>query len=53
MVWTDELEKALLKLKKTVVTDTLLVYPDLTKEFEIRTDASDYQLQPFIKMVSQ
>jgi hypothetical protein len=27
-----------------VVADTLLAYPDFSKEFEIHTDASDYQL---------
>jgi hypothetical protein len=27
-----------------VVTDTMLVYLDFSKEFEIHTDASDYQL---------
>jgi hypothetical protein len=31
-------------MKKMVVTDMLLSYPDFSKEFEIHTDASDYQL---------
>jgi hypothetical protein len=44
IIWTDELEKAFLQLKKMVVTDTMLVYPDFSQEFEIHTDASDYQL---------
>jgi Reverse transcriptase (RNA-dependent DNA polymerase). len=44
IVWTDESEKASLQMKKMVVTDTMLAYPDFSKEFEIHTDASDYQL---------
>jgi hypothetical protein len=44
IVWTDELEHAFLCIKKMVVADTLLVYPDFSKEFEIHMDASNYQL---------
>jgi hypothetical protein len=43
IVWTDELEQAFLQMKKMVIADTLLAYPDFSKEFEIHTDASDYQ----------
>jgi hypothetical protein len=49
IIWTDDLEKAFLQLKKMVVTDTMLVYPDFSKEFEIHTDASDYQLGATIR----
>jgi hypothetical protein len=31
-------------MKKVLVADTLLTYPDLIEEFDIHRDASDYQL---------
>jgi hypothetical protein len=49
IIWIDELEQAFLQIKKMVVTDTLLAYPDFSKEFEIHTDASNYQLGATIR----
>ncbi|GFN97038.1 reverse transcriptase [Plakobranchus ocellatus] len=39
--WTQECEDALNKIKHLFSTSTILVLPDLTKQFVVRTDASD------------
>ena len=47
--WGKEQQKAFEEMKALVIKDTLLVYPDHNKPFEIETDASDYQLGGVIK----
>ena len=42
--WTDVHQKSFDEMKKLVVRETLLTYPDFNKTFEIQTDASDLQL---------
>ena len=42
--WNDELEQAFNDVKAMICKQTLLIYPDWNKPFEIHTDASDYQL---------
>ena len=42
--WTSVEEEAFHKLKMAISKETMLNYPDFTKEFEIHTDASDKQL---------
>ena len=42
--WTEEHQKAFEHLKKSISRETLLVYPDFNKPFEIHTDASKVQL---------
>jgi hypothetical protein len=43
-VWKDEHQKAFEEIKKIIVRETLLSFPDFTKVFEIHTDASHTQL---------
>ena len=42
--WTEEHQKAFEHMKKSISRETLLVYPDFNKPFEIHTDASKIQL---------
>jgi len=42
--WTDEHQTAFDQLKALIAKETLLTYPDFSKEFEIHTDASKLQL---------
>jgi hypothetical protein len=42
--WTKECQAAFDNMKTVMARDTLLAYPDFSQEFEIHTDASDYQL---------
>ena len=42
--WTEEHQKAFEHMKKSISRETLLVYPDFNKPFEIHTDASKVQL---------
>ena len=43
-VWTDVHQKAYDKIKMVLSKETLLRYPDFSKEFEIHTDASQSQI---------
>ena len=43
-VWTDVHQKAYDKIKMVLSKETLLRYPDFSKEFEIHTDASQPQI---------
>ena len=43
-VWGKEQQKAFEEMKKIVSRETLLSFPDFTKEFHIYTDASNTQL---------
>ena len=42
--WTDVHQKAFETIKRIVLREVLLAYPDFNKPFEIYTDASKYQL---------
>ena len=42
--WTDEHQKAFETIKRCLSKETLLQYPNFSKEFEIHTDASKSQL---------
>ena len=42
--WTDVEKKAFYEIKCKVIRDTLLIYPDLNKLFDIHTDSSGFQL---------
>ena len=42
--WTDVEQKAFEAVKRAVGREALLAYPDFNEEFDIYTDASDYQL---------
>ena len=42
--WGPEQQEAFDEIKKVISKETLLAFPDFTKEFHIYTDASDYQL---------
>ena len=43
-IWMENHSKAFRKIKQVVAKETLLVYPDFTKHFDVHTDSSDYQL---------
>ena len=42
--WTDEHQKSFEQMKALIAKETLVTFPDFTKEFEIHTDASKLQL---------
>jgi hypothetical protein len=42
--WTDEMQKAFDKMRLLMAADALAAYPDHNKQFDIYTDASDFQL---------
>jgi hypothetical protein len=42
--WTTEHQEAFEKMKALIAKETLLTFPDISKEFEIHTDASKLQL---------
>ena len=42
--WTDSEQKVFNEIKEIVARNTLLIYPDLNKHFDIHTDANDFQL---------
>ena len=43
-VWNDKEQKAFEDIKAIISRETLLAYPDFSKDFHIYTDSSDYQL---------
>ena len=47
--WNEECEQAFKRMKSMIATDALLRYPDPNLDYEIETDASDYQLGAVIK----
>ncbi len=42
--WTDEMQKAFDKMRLLMAANALAAYPDHNKQFNIYTDASDFQL---------
>ncbi len=42
--WTDEMQQAFDKMRLLMAADALAAYPDHNKQFDIYTDASDFQL---------
>ena len=42
--WTDAEQEALDEIKRIVSCNTLLIYPDFNKHFDIHMDTSDFQL---------
>jgi hypothetical protein len=42
--WTTEHQESFDKMKSLIAKETLLTFPDFSKEFEIHTDASKLQL---------
>ena len=46
--WTDVEQQAIDKIKQIVACDTLLIYPDFNKGFDIHTDDSGFQLGALI-----
>ena len=43
-VWHDKEQKAFEEIKAIMSRETLLAYPDFSKDFHVYTDSSDYQL---------
>ncbi|KAF4651215.1 DNA-(apurinic or apyrimidinic site) lyase, partial [Perkinsus chesapeaki] len=39
--WDDDCDESVVKLKKLLTSDPLLVWPDFTRSFELHTDASE------------
>ena len=46
--WTNEHQIAFEQMKALIAKETLVTFPDFSKEFEIHTDASKLQLQACI-----
>ncbi|KAH6817610.1 hypothetical protein C2S51_001213 [Perilla frutescens var. frutescens] len=42
--WTPQAQSAFEKLKKAIMSDPVLAFPDLTKPFVVETDASEFAL---------
>jgi hypothetical protein len=42
--WTDEIQKALDKMRLLMAADALAAYPDHNERFDVYPDASDFQL---------
>jgi hypothetical protein len=42
--WTDEMQKAFDKIRLLMAANVLAAYPDHNKQFDVYTDASDFQL---------
>ena len=42
--WTEQCQQAFDTIKRVISKETLLAFPDFSKEFHVYTDASDYQL---------
>jgi hypothetical protein len=42
--WEEAQDKAFQEIKKLISKNTMLIFPDFNKVFEIHTDAFDYQL---------
>jgi hypothetical protein len=42
--WEEAQDKAFQEIKKLISKNTMLIFPDFNKVFEIHTDASDYQI---------
>ncbi len=42
--WTDEMQQAFDKMRLLMAADALAAYPDHNKQFDVYTDASDFQL---------
>ena len=51
--WGPAEEKAFEFLRKCLITDPILAYPDFTKEFLIYTDASDYGLGAVLSQIHE
>ena len=47
--WTKECNESFESIKRVVARETLLNFPDFSKEFHIYKDASDYQLDAVIR----
>ena len=48
-IWTTECQQAFDQMKALVSSDALLTFPDHMQPFDIKTDASEYQLGSVIK----
>jgi hypothetical protein len=46
--WEEAQDKAFQEIKKLISKNTMLIFPDFNKFFEIHTNASDYQLDSVI-----
>jgi hypothetical protein len=46
--WTDEMQQAFDKVHLLMAADALAAYPDHNKQFNVYTDASDFQLGAYI-----
>jgi hypothetical protein len=42
--WTDECQESFKEIKRVILTETMLTFPDFSKEFHVYTDASEFQL---------
>jgi hypothetical protein len=42
--WTDEMQRAFVKMHLRMAANALAAYPDHNKRFNVYTDASDFQL---------
>jgi hypothetical protein len=42
--WTDKMQKAFDKMHLLMAANTLAAYPDHNKQFDVYTDASEFQL---------
>jgi hypothetical protein len=44
IIWTDEMQKALNKMRLLMAADAIAAYPDHNKQFNVYTDAFNFQL---------
>jgi hypothetical protein len=46
--WTDEMQKVFDKMRLLMAANALAAYPNHNKQFDVYTDASDFQLGAYI-----
>ena len=52
-IWNDQAENAFKNLKKSFLSNEILIFPDYNKEFIVETDASNYAIGCVLSQISE